>query len=346
MWYPNSLYLLRGNHECKHLTNYFTFKTECHYKYSEKIYQQCLDSFNCLPLAAIMNKQFFCVHGGISPELNSVDDLRKLNRFKEPPTHGLMCDLIWSDPREDFGSERTNEHFTHNQARGCSYYYSYNAACSFLERNNLLSIIRAHEAQDAGYRMYRKTKTTGFPSVITIFSAPNYLDVYKNKAAVLKYEKEVINIRQFNSVPHSYYLPNFMDVFTWSLPFVGEKISDVLMCILNLTGEEEPEAPEVEEADEKEDERALRRKVIKNKIKAVGKMSRVFNVLRDENENIMELKNLLGTQRLPAGYLSLGAEGIKKAITSFDEAKLSDAENEKLPPEKPGSQGSLDNSSD
>lgn len=150
-----------------------------------------------------------------------------------------MCDILWADPVEDFGSEKTTDSFIHNHVRGCSYFFTYQAACQFLERNNLLSIIRAHEAQDAGYipyysfirlltghyryRMYRKTKTTGFPSVMTIFSAPNYLDVYGNKAAVLKYESNVMNIRQFNSTPHPYWLPNFMDVFTWSLPFVGEK---------------------------------------------------------------------------------------------------------------------------
>ncbi|XP_016130703.1 serine/threonine-protein phosphatase 2B catalytic subunit gamma isoform-like [Sinocyclocheilus grahami] len=208
-------------------------------KYSERVYDACMEAFDCLPLAALLNQQFLCVHGGLSPEINCLDDIRKLDRFKEPPAFGPMCDLIWADPGEDYGSEKTVEHFNHNSVRGCSYFYSYAAVCDFLTNNNLLSVIRAHEAQDAGYRMYRKSQTTGFPSLITIFSAPNYLDVYNNKAAVLKYENNVMNIRQFNCSPHPYWLPNFMDVFTWSLPFVGEKVTEMLVNVLNICSDDE-----------------------------------------------------------------------------------------------------------
>ncbi|KAK9718606.1 3',5'-cyclic-nucleotide phosphodiesterase (PDEase) (3':5'-CNP) [Basidiobolus ranarum] len=337
IWYPDTLFLLRGNHECRHLTEYFTFKTECKHKYSERVYDACIESFCALPLAAVMNKQFLCVHGGLSPELETLEDLRSINRFREPPTRGLMCDLLWADPLEEFGAERGNDFFIHNHVRGCSYYFSYHAACAFLEKNNLLSVIRAHEAQDAGYRMYRKTRTTGFPSVMTIFSAPNYIDVYNNKAAVLKYENNVMNIRQFNCTPHPYWLPNFMDVFTWSLPFVGEKITDMLLAILNICSKEELEdevqkLPEAKKVVDIDPEVQARRNVIKNKILAVGKMARVFSVLREESESIAELKNLMGTKQLPYGSLALGAEGIKLAITSFEDAKRSDLENERLPP--------------
>lgn len=251
-----------------------------------------------------------------------------------------MCDILWADPLEEFGQEKTSEFFVHNHVRGCSYFFSYPAACAFLEKNNLLSVIRAHEAQDAGYRMYRKTRTTGFPSVMTIFSAPNYLDVYNNKAAVLKYENNVMNIRQFNCTPHPYWLPNFMDVFTWSLPFVGEKITDMLMAILNTCSKEEleeditpstvsePTSPPPERDTETAD---AKRRAIKNKILAIGRLSRVFQVLREESERVTELKTASGG-KLPAGTLMLGAEGIKQAIHNFEDARKVDLQNERLPP--------------
>lgn len=105
----------------------------------------------------------------------------KIDRFREPPAHGPLCDLLWSDPNSDFGNEKTNDFFVHNATRGCSYYFTYPAVCDFLNRNNLLSVIRAHEVQDMGYKMYKENKSTGFPALITVFSAPNYLDVYQNK---------------------------------------------------------------------------------------------------------------------------------------------------------------------
>ena len=131
-----------------------------------------------------------------------------------------------------------------------------------------MCMLRAHEAQDhgmnwrnisssnscLGYKMYKSNPKNGFPVLITLFSAPNYLDVYGNKAAILKVfysfgcfypvqyentEKGSMNIRQFNSSPHPYWLPNFMDVFTWSLPFVGEKVTHMLVSLLNICTKEE-----------------------------------------------------------------------------------------------------------
>lgn len=107
-----------------------------------------MDAFDCLPLTAVMNNQYFCVHGGLSPEIIVLKDIERIDRFREPPNFGPMCDLLWSDPAEDF--DRAPGMYQNNSTRGCSFFYTYKACCEFLKNNNLLSIIRAHEAQDAG----------------------------------------------------------------------------------------------------------------------------------------------------------------------------------------------------
>lgn len=352
--FNDHFWLLRGNHECRHLTSYFTFKNEVLHKYNITVYDECCNSFNALPLAALMNEQYFCVHGGISPELKTPEDVNtKINRFKEIPSRGLMCDLVWADPIEEYDDDtdiNLQEKFMPNEIRGCSYAFTYKASCDFLQRTGLLSIIRAHEAQDAGYRMYKNTKTLGFPSLLTLFSAPNYLDSYKNKAAILKYENNVMNIRQFNMSPHPYWLPDFMDVFTWSLPFVGEKVTEMLVSILNICTEYELEedTPIIEDqlrqnidsADKdiskiKNTKSILndehRRKALRNKILAIAKVSRMYSVLREEREKVQYLKSM-NQGILPRGALAHGIDSLNEALSTFERAKKEDLINEKLPP--------------
>lgn len=361
--YTDHFWLLRGNHECRHLTSYFTFKNEMLHKYNITVYDQCCQSFNALPLAALMNEQYFCVHGGISPELKSVEDVNtKINRFKEIPSRGLMCDLVWADPIEEYDEQvdddddnDNSETFTPNQVRGCSYAFTYKASCDFLQRTGLLSIIRAHEAQDAGYRMYKNTKSLGFPSLLTLFSAPNYLDTYKNKAAILKYENNVMNIRQFNMSPHPYWLPDFMDVFTWSLPFVGEKVTEMLVSILNICTEYELEedtpiiesqvgntsavsttTPANSDTETIPRQKTIlddehRRKALRNKILAIAKVSRMYSVLREESDKVQYLKSM-NKGILPRGALAHGSDSLNETLSTFERAKKEDLINEKLPP--------------
>jgi len=93
---------------------------------------------------------------------------------------------MWSDPVEA-PDGKCEGGFRPNDARGCSFYFGFELAKSFLEKNRMISIIRAHEAQIDGYKMYKWNAKSPFPTVITIFSAPNYCDTYNNKGAIIKF---------------------------------------------------------------------------------------------------------------------------------------------------------------
>ena len=124
----------------------------------------------------------------------------------------------------------------------------------------------------------------------------------------------------------------------------------MLIAILNICSKDELADEEhrlsLEEASSSSKEQEERRTVIRNKILAVGKMSRVFSVLRENSERVMELKTLSPTGKLPLGTLALGIEGIKSAITTFEDAKQSDRENERLPPTREAKEAMLKEETD
>mmetsp|Transcript_10231 Transcript_10231/g.10196 ORF Transcript_10231/g.10196 Transcript_10231/m.10196 type:complete len:232 (+) Transcript_10231:284-979(+) len=192
--YPKEVTLLRGNHECRQMTESFNFRIEVEEKNDLDVYELFMDSFDCLPIAALIDNKIIAVHGGISPELQNIAVLNKLDRFKEIPKQGLVTDLMWSDPVENETGYQDKDYIP-NKKRSCSYIFGNSAANSFLDKNNLLCIVRGHEVQQQGYKLHQWNGAEEFPAVITIFSAPNYCDVYNNKAAVLKFENNSIKIQ-------------------------------------------------------------------------------------------------------------------------------------------------------
>lgn len=143
--FPATIFMLRGNHECRQMTAFFNFRAECLYKYDLETYDLFMDTFDALPISCLVNEKFLALHGGLSPELRTLADLKGLHRFTEPPRVGLFCDILWSDPVED-EKGASSQKFAQNEVRGCSYFFGQSATNAFLQRNKLLSIIRAHEA--------------------------------------------------------------------------------------------------------------------------------------------------------------------------------------------------------
>lgn len=277
------------------MTEHFTFRSEILQKFKdEDIYEKFIDSFEAMPIAADVNGDYLCMHGGISPELKSKSDIDSINRFIEPPLHGFLCDLLWSDPMED--REARKLRFSKNVQRECSVKFGLDPVKEILRQNNFISIIRAHQVQVDGYKMHRWGGHQAFPSVITVFSAPNYCGEYHNKGAVILIENDKMNIKQYKDVTHPFHLPQEMDLFKWSVPFLMEKVSDMLVYLTNKHIKDPVQDEEVEKVDvnqlldeqaemakkqsEVKQEKSKKLDVLRAKVKVVARMNRIFKTIR------------------------------------------------------------------
>ncbi|KAI3939589.1 hypothetical protein MKX01_038544 [Papaver californicum] len=205
---PSGIHLARGNHESKNMNKIYGFEGEVKSKLSEAFIELFAEVFCCLPLAHVLNGKVFIVHGGLfSVDGVKLSDIRKIDRFCEPPEEGLMCELLWSDPQPLPGRGPSK--------RGVGLSFGGDVTKRFLQDNNLDLVVRSHEVKDEGYEIEHDGK------LITVFSAPNYCDQMGNKGAYIKFEAPDMkpNIVTFSSVPHPdvkpmAYANNFLRMFS------------------------------------------------------------------------------------------------------------------------------------
>ena len=158
--FPENFFLLRGNHECANVTRVYGFYDECKRRCNVKIWKGFVDTFNALPIAAIVAGKIFCVHGGLSPSLTHMDDIRQITRPTDVPDYGLLNDLLWSDPADMESDWESNE-------RGVSYCFGKKVILEFLHRHDFDLVCRAHMVVEDGYEFFNDR------ILVTIFSAPN-----------------------------------------------------------------------------------------------------------------------------------------------------------------------------
>lgn len=185
--YPQQFVLLRGNHESRVTTLKHGFMAECRSKMNKRIYDHFVDTFDKIPIAAILNDEVFCVHGGLSPYINSISDIDDIDRFCEIPEQGAFMDLTWSDPAV------IDDEFTQSP-RGETFLYGKKAVDKFLEKNNLKQIIRSHEMVPEGFE-----KIFGDDSLITVFSNENYSGSGNRAAYVIhdNHESKAVPLPKF-----------------------------------------------------------------------------------------------------------------------------------------------------
>ena len=166
--------MIRGNHESRGVTQSYGFYTECSRKYGNaNVWHYFTDMFDFLTLSVVIDNQIFCVHGGLSPSIHSIDQIKIIDRFREIPHEGPMADLVWSDPdpeRDEFSLS----------PRGAGYTFGAQVVKKFLDVNSMSSILRAHQLCQEGYQELYDKKLS------TVWSAPNYCYRCGNMASVLE----------------------------------------------------------------------------------------------------------------------------------------------------------------
>jgi len=188
--YPDRVTLIRGNHESRQITQVYGFYDECLRKYgSANVWRYCCEVFDYLCLAALVGDKIFCVHGGISPALNSIDQIRTIDRKIEVPHEGPMCDLMWSDPEEDLEGWGISP-------RGAGYLFGADVVHKYNHNNGLVLIARAHQLVMEGYKeIFEK-------QLVTVWSAPNYCYRCGNVAAILEVDDHLTrNYKIFEAAP-------------------------------------------------------------------------------------------------------------------------------------------------
>lgn len=177
--YPESFFLLRGNHECASLNRIYGFYDECKRRYSVKLWRIFADCFNCMPVCAVVCDKILCMHGGLSPDLIDLSQINDISRPTDVPDEGLLCDLLWADP------DPTILGWGHN-ARGVSYRFGPDVIEEFLVRNDLDLICRAHQVVEDGYEFQAERQ------LVTIFSAPNYCGEFDNAGGMMVVNKDLV----------------------------------------------------------------------------------------------------------------------------------------------------------
>ncbi|EGR29832.1 ser thr protein phosphatase family protein, putative [Ichthyophthirius multifiliis] len=177
--YPDNITLLRGNHESRQITQAYGFHDEVLRKYGNtNPWKYCTDVFDYLPIGAIVEGKVLCIHGGLSPEIKTIDQIRMIDRKMEIPHDGPFCDLMWSDP-EDITTWAIN-------TRGAGWLFGSQVTKEFNELNELDLVARAHQLVDAGYQYWFPDK-----NLVTVWSAPNYCYRCGNIAAILKLDENL-----------------------------------------------------------------------------------------------------------------------------------------------------------